>query len=70
MDLLKNMNGAIKYIEENLTNDIDFKEVARWLSAPNTILKGCFPFLQVLRYRNTSAADALLLQHLSLKEAT
>jgi AraC family transcriptional regulator len=29
MDLLKNMNGALKYIEENLTNDIDIKEVTR-----------------------------------------
>ncbi len=29
MDLLKNMNGAVKYIEENLTHEIDFKEVTR-----------------------------------------
>lgn len=29
MYLLKKMNGALNYIEENLTNDIDFKEVAR-----------------------------------------
>lgn len=29
MDLLKSMNGAIKYVEENLTNEIDLKEVAR-----------------------------------------
>ena len=29
MDLLEKMNGALKYIEENITNDIDFKEVAR-----------------------------------------
>ncbi|KGK88783.1 AraC family transcriptional regulator [Desulfosporosinus sp. HMP52] len=29
MDLLKNMNGALEYIEENLSEDIDFKEVAR-----------------------------------------
>jgi AraC family transcriptional regulator len=29
MDLLKNMNGALNYIEENLTNEIDFKEVTR-----------------------------------------
>lgn len=28
MDFIKNMNVAIQYIEENLTNDIDFKEVA------------------------------------------
>ena len=29
MDLLKNMNKALRYIEENLTSQIDFKEVAR-----------------------------------------
>ncbi|MEH7308873.1 AraC family transcriptional regulator, partial [Neobacillus drentensis] len=29
MDLLKNMNDAMQYIEENLTNEIDFKIVAR-----------------------------------------
>jgi AraC family transcriptional regulator len=58
MDLLKNMNRAIQYIEENLTHDIDFKEVAKSLAAPNIILKGCFLFLQVLHYQNTSAADA------------
>ena len=29
MDLLKNMNRAMEYIEENLTDEIDFKEVAR-----------------------------------------
>ena len=29
MDLLKNMNGALKYIEENLACDMDLKEAAR-----------------------------------------
>lgn len=29
MDWLKRMNGAIKYIEDNLCNDIDYAEVAR-----------------------------------------
>ena len=29
MDSLKNMNTAMRYIEDNLTNEIDFKEVAR-----------------------------------------
>lgn len=29
MDLLKSMNRALKYIEENLTNDIDFQEAAK-----------------------------------------
>mgnify|MGYP006322336313 CR=1 FL=1 len=29
MDSLKKMNEALGYIEENLTDEIDFKEVAR-----------------------------------------
>lgn len=69
VDLLKSMNEAIKYIEENLTNEIDFKEVARLAYCSEFHFKRCFLFLQVLRYQNTSAADASLLQHLSLKIA-
>ena len=29
MDSLKSMNDAMKYIEDNLTNEIDYKVVAR-----------------------------------------
>lgn len=29
MNIIKNLNDALDYIEENLTNDIDYKEVAR-----------------------------------------
>ena len=29
MDSLKNMNAAMQYIENNLTDEIDFKEVAK-----------------------------------------
>lgn len=45
MDLLKNMNGALKHIEENLTNDIDFKEVARMAFCSEYHLKRMFSFL-------------------------
>jgi AraC family transcriptional regulator len=45
MDLLKNMNEAIKYIEENLTNDIDFKEVARLAFCSEYHFKRMFSFL-------------------------
>ncbi|MDM5153874.1 AraC family transcriptional regulator [Bacillus sp. DX1.1] len=45
MDLLKNMNGAIKYIEENLTNNIDFKEVARIAFCSEYHFKRMFSFL-------------------------
>jgi hypothetical protein len=30
MDLLKNMDGALKYIEDNLTNDIDLELLCQW----------------------------------------
>ncbi|TKH15463.1 AraC family transcriptional regulator [Peribacillus simplex] len=45
MDLLKNMNGAIKFIEENLTNEIDFKEVARLAYCSEYHFKRMFSFL-------------------------
>jgi AraC family transcriptional regulator len=45
MDLLKNMNGAIQYIEENLADDIDFKEVARLAFCSEYHFKRMFSFL-------------------------
>ncbi|MBZ5749539.1 AraC family transcriptional regulator [Metabacillus rhizolycopersici] len=45
MDLLKNLNEAIKYMEENLTDDIDFKEVARRACCSEYHFKRMFSFL-------------------------
>ncbi|KQX46760.1 AraC family transcriptional regulator [Paenibacillus sp. Root444D2] len=45
MDLLTNMNGALRYIEENLANDIDFKEVARRAFCSEYHFKRMFSFL-------------------------
>lgn len=45
MDSLKNMNGAIKFIEENLSNEIDFKEVARLAYCSEYHFKRMFSFL-------------------------
>jgi AraC family transcriptional regulator len=45
MDLLKNMNDAMKYIEENLTNEIDFKMVARLAHCSEYHFKRMFSFL-------------------------
>ncbi|MFT9846716.1 AraC family transcriptional regulator [Aneurinibacillus sp. REN35] len=45
MDLLKNMNKAIQYIEENLEHDIDFKEVARIAFCSEYHFKRMFSFL-------------------------
>lgn len=62
MDLLKNMNGALKYIEENLTNDIDFKEVARIAFCSEYHFKRMFSFLagvslsEYIRHRRLTLA--------------
>ncbi|TYS19830.1 AraC family transcriptional regulator [Rossellomorea vietnamensis] len=45
MDLLKNMNDSLQYIEENLTSDIDFKEVARLSLCSEYHFKRMFSFL-------------------------
>ncbi|MBO8163507.1 MAG: AraC family transcriptional regulator [Brevibacillus sp.] len=45
MDLLKNMNQAITYIEENLTNEIDLREVARLAFCSEYHFKRMFSFL-------------------------
>ena len=45
MDLLKDMNTAMKYIEENLTNEIDFKVVARKAHCSEYHFKRMFSFL-------------------------
>jgi AraC family transcriptional regulator len=45
MDLLEKMNGALNHVEENLTNDIDFKEVARLAFCSEYHFKRMFSFL-------------------------
>ena len=45
MDSLKGMNQAIAYIEENLTDEIDFKEVARIALSSEYHFKRMFSFL-------------------------
>lgn len=45
MDLLKDMNNALHYIENNLENDIDFKEVARLAFCSEYHFKRMFSFL-------------------------
>ncbi|HHB2168675.1 MULTISPECIES: AraC family transcriptional regulator [Bacillus] len=45
MDSLKNMNAAMQYIEDNLTHDIDFKEVAKIAYCSEYHFKRMFSFL-------------------------
>lgn len=66
MDSLKSMNDALNYIEENLANDIDFKEVARLAICSEYHFQRMFSFLAgislseyVRRRRLTMAAFEL-----------
>ncbi|MDF2680384.1 MAG: hypothetical protein K0R47_1574 [Brevibacillus sp.] len=45
MDLLEKLNGALAYIEDHLTEEIDFKEVARLAVCSEYHFKRMFPFL-------------------------
>ena len=45
MDSLKNMNAAMQYIENNLTHEIDFKEVAKIAYCSEYHFKRMFSFL-------------------------
>lgn len=45
MDWLARMNGAVSYIEENLTEDIDFEEVARMACCSTYHFQRMFSFI-------------------------
>jgi AraC family transcriptional regulator len=68
MDLLKNMNGAIKFIEENLTNEIDFKEVARLAYCSEYHFKRMFSFLAGISLSEYIRRRRLTLAAFDLKE--
>ncbi|RUS47316.1 AraC family transcriptional regulator [Cohnella sp. AR92] len=72
MDSLKHMNGALRYIEENLAGEIDYEEVARRALCSEYHFKRMFSFLagiplsEYVRRRRLTLA-ALELQGSSLK---
>lgn len=45
MDMVKNLNRAMRYVEENLAGDIDFKEVARLALSSEYHFKRMFSFI-------------------------
>ncbi|MFD2370249.1 GyrI-like domain-containing protein [Brevibacillus sp. GCM10020057] len=45
MDMLKQLNAALVYIEEHLADEIDYKEVARLAACSEYHFKRMFPFL-------------------------
>ncbi|MED3553219.1 AraC family transcriptional regulator [Cytobacillus praedii] len=62
MDLLKHMNEALKYIENNLTNEIDYQEVAQIALCSEYHFKRMFSFLsgitlaEYIRHRRLTLA--------------
>ncbi|WP_286885581.1 AraC family transcriptional regulator [Aneurinibacillus sp. UBA3580] len=69
MDSLKNMNEAIKYIEENLTNDIDFKEVAGLAFCSEYHFKRMFSFLAGISLSEYIRRRRLTLAAFELKDS-
>ncbi|MFC3038699.1 GyrI-like domain-containing protein [Virgibacillus xinjiangensis] len=69
MELLKNMNEAMKYIEENLTGNLDMKVVARIAHCSEYHFKRMFSFLagitlsEYIRRRRLSLAAFELVDH-------
>ncbi len=66
MDWLDKMNGAIDYIEEHLTDEIDYREVARRAACSEYHFRRMFPFITgvslseyIRRRRLTLAASEL-----------
>lgn len=51
MDMLKGMNGALDYIENNLDGHIDLGEVAKRAYCSSIISNGCLLFIRTYDIR-------------------
>ncbi|PEI60103.1 AraC family transcriptional regulator [Priestia aryabhattai] len=69
MDLLRNMNRALDYIEENLTNDIDFREIARLALCSEYHFKRMFSFLAGITLSEYIRRRRLTLAAFELKDS-
>ncbi len=69
MDSLKNMNAAMHYIENNLTNEIDFKEVARLALCSEYHFKRMFSFLAGISLSDYIRCRRLTLAAFELKNS-
>lgn len=70
MDLLKNMNKAITYMEENLTSEIDLKEAARRAYCSEYHFKRMFSFLSGITLSEYIRRRRLTLAAFELKESS
>ncbi|QWG47131.1 AraC family transcriptional regulator [Bacillus mycoides] len=69
MDSLKNMNAAIQYIEDNLTHEIDFKEVAKIALCSEYHFKRMFSFLAGISLSEYIRCRRLTLAAFELKDS-
>jgi len=69
MDLLRNMNRALSYIEENLTKDIDFREVAKLALCSEYHFKRMFSFLAGITLSEYIRRRRLTLAAFELKDS-
>lgn len=69
MDSLKRMNSALTYIEENLTNSIDFKEAARLAFCSEYHFKRMFSFLTGISLSEYIRRRRLTLAAFELKDS-
>ncbi|OIS58166.1 AraC family transcriptional regulator [Bacillus subtilis] len=69
MDLLKSMNRALQYIEENLTHDIDFKEAAKLAFCSEYHFKRMFSFLAGISLSGYIRRRRLTLAAFELKDS-
>ncbi|PFC89566.1 AraC family transcriptional regulator [Bacillus anthracis] len=69
MDSLKNMNAAMQYIENNLTDEIDFKEVAKIAYCSEYHFKRMFSFLAGVSLSEYIRCRRLTLAAFELKDS-
>ncbi|MED1089273.1 AraC family transcriptional regulator [Bacillus paramycoides] len=69
MDSLKNMNAAMQYIEDNLTNEIDFKKIARIAFCSEYHFKRMFSFLAGISLSEYIRCRRLTLAAFELKDS-
>ncbi|MBC6971298.1 AraC family transcriptional regulator [Bacillus sp. Xin] len=69
MNSLKNMNAAIQYIEDNLANSIDFKEVAKLAFCSEYHFKRMFSFLAGISLSEYIRCRRLTLAAFELKDS-
>lgn len=69
MDSLKNMNAAMQYIEDNLTHEIDFKEVAKIAFCSVYHFKRMFSFLAGISLSEYIRCRRLTLAAFELKDS-